>query len=440
MSDNEMDDIIKKAAGEHHPPYDDKAWDKMEQLLDKHLPVKKDRSFRALYLLLLLLLLGTATYFGVSYFTGKADSGQTIVSNDQDKQNSKNTGEQKNNTTGNDLVNTNNAINSNPANNVNPTQPPNQLKAITKTKDDLVTKATTINPSSLTTSSGGKDPNRKTLRKKTNSRTTIVVSDNNPDIALEPNNKEVKPKDEKRNDEVVVNKVKEEDKLIKKDTIAAVDTTAKKTGESKEKKKHSGFADRLGITFSIGPDVSFVRAKDMGQISPDYGAGISYKLSNRLTIQSGFYVTNKIYNADSSDYYPPKEFWNYYKTLDEVFANCKVYEIPVLLTYNFKTVKKHNWFATTGLSSFLMKTETYTYYYTNPAGYYTNKTYTFTNQNKHYFAVLTLSGGYRYNINKRFTLDAAPYLKLPLAGVGYGKVKLNSAGALFTLTIKPFAK
>ena len=32
-----------------------------------------------------------------------------------------------------------------------------------------------------------------------------------------------------------------------------------------------------------------------------------------------------------------------------------------------------------------------------------------------------------------------PYVKLPLTGIGYGKVKLNSGGILFSIGIKPFA-
>ena len=34
---------------------------------------------------------------------------------------------------------------------------------------------------------------------------------------------------------------------------------------------------------------------------------------------------------------------------------------------------------------------------------------------------------------------AEPYIKLPLSGVGYGKVKLNSGGLLITVGFKPFA-
>jgi hypothetical protein len=54
--------------------------------------------------------------------------------------------------------------------------------------------------------------------------------------------------------------------------------------------------------------------------------------------------------------------------------------------------------------------------------------------------VLTLSAGYQRKINRTFSIAAEPYIKVPLAGVGYGKVKLNSAGVLFSVNISPFQK
>ena len=61
--------MIRDAAENHHPAYNDKAWDKMEKLLDKHLPEEKDRK-RPLFFLLLFLLLGGAAFFAVYQFTG----------------------------------------------------------------------------------------------------------------------------------------------------------------------------------------------------------------------------------------------------------------------------------------------------------------------------------------------------------------------------------
>jgi hypothetical protein len=117
-----------------------------------------------------------------------------------------------------------------------------------------------------------------------------------------------------------------------------------------------------------------------------------------------------------------------------------VYEIPVAVYYDFKQIKNHNWFSSIGLSSFLMKKESYDYLYKTNTGQTWNYVKIISNENKHYLSVITLSGGYKYKLNNRFSLIAAPYLKIPLSGIGLGKIKLNSTGLLFTIAIKPFTK
>ncbi len=79
-------------------------------------------------------------------------------------------------------------------------------------------------------------------------------------------------------------------------------------------------------------------------------------------------------------------------------------------------------------------------FYKTPAGQTYNKDWSNSNQNKHFFSVLDLSVGYQYLMNKQFSLAAQPYVDLPLTGIGAGKVKLNSAGILFTIKAKPFLK
>ena len=87
-----------------------------------------------------------------------------------------------------------------------------------------------------------------------------------------------------------------------------------------------------------------------------------------------------------------------------------------------------------------MKKETYNYQYKTPSGQTYNYVTTINNENKHYFSVLSLSGGYQYKLNDRIAFVAEPYVKIPLAGIGEGKIKLNSAGLLVTAVVKPFAK
>ena len=190
---------------------------------------------------------------------------------------------------------------------------------------------------------------------------------------------------------------------------------------------------------SFGPDVSAARINNAGKITLNVGGELSYSLSDKFTLRTGFYAVKKIYSVGENDYHvqPGAGNYNYLQSVD---ANCKVYEVPITLSYNFGKAKNHHWFAALGLSSYFMKKESYVYFYKNLSGYEWNRSWSTENQNKHYFSVVDISAGYEYALNKRFSLRAEPYVKLPLSGVGAGKIKLNSAGILFTVAIKPFKK
>ena len=513
MLDDEMDHIIREAANNHHPAYNDKAWEKMELQLDKHLPQKNDRR-RLIFFLLFFLLLGAGTFFilnnrsdhGKDIATEKgkgskkeqgaatteyvAQNPQTVnepkaVSGNTDE-NSKDpvTGvfEDKNQTktiTGsestqqNDNVKNKNSFADDLTNTGDETGSNQKQKTGTKLKsqteykkgrnnlaDDLANyngkpgtnskqrtadkfktkvKISSAKPFEETQTDEDLTDNRKTVSGKTDSKLkvniTAPVAENEEtsptaSVSAETKEKAIADVETKANNNPVDSvKPAEDKKLI---------VEAKKPASPSDKKRSANkFGNNFGITFSAGPDLSYVTLNNAGKTTLTYGAGISYGFAKRFTARAGFYVSKKIYEATPDQYHSPGGNYPY---LTDVDANCKVYEIPVSLSYSFGQRKKHNWFGSAGISSFLMKTEDYEYNYKTPAGQNYSYYRSVSNENKHYFSVLTLSGGYQYQFNKRLSLMAEPYLKLPLGGVGLGKIKLNSVGVLFTITLKPFAK
>jgi hypothetical protein len=225
------------------------------------------------------------------------------------------------------------------------------------------------------------------------------------------------------------------DEKTNKNYASTVQSTPEKKSKVKSKKGNTFF-----FTLSAGPDVSATGGDKLGKAKLLAGVGLGYTFKDRLTIRSGFYTGRKIYTSSPESYHPPGSFWNYYPNLQKVDADCRVYEIPLSLSYNFSHSSKHQLFASAGISSLLMKKETYNYFYKYSAsGPTVTKKYTIRDQNKHYFSILTLSGGYQKNIGKSFSIVVEPYFKIPLSGVGFGKVKLNSGGILFSAVIKPFA-
>jgi len=86
---------------------------------------------------------------------------------------------------------------------------------------------------------------------------------------------------------------------------------------------------------------------------------------------------------------------------------------------------KNTWFVSTGVSSYLMLTEAYEYYYDTasiPAGF--PKNVSWKRDDDYFMSTLNLSFGFEKRINQHIAIQAEPYLKTPLKEVGRGKVNL----------------
>ncbi len=490
-----MDHIIRDAAENHHPVYNDKAWDKMETMLDKHLPQKKDKK-KYIFFLLFFLLLGSGALFTV--YQLNRDKAKAPVGIAEEKGNSdqpgKSTAAQP--AEGNDIAgnsaNNNDAPGTNPAsetatapvsntdatasklqpgntgsnnNNENAVRNKRTVQA-GKGRSVMNMTAPGIGNADVVVSEKEQGNKRSPVNKKRKAKKNVAITAASPETedgnetaaapakkvkeevekkepAGEPMKEEQKQatadqpaKEEQKKEE----QVKKEEEQVKKEEEKKKETaqTENKPASSPDKKKtKKNIAGNFGITVSVGPDLSFVSLNKLGKATIMYGAGLSYNFGKRLTVRAGFYASNKIYDAAPDQYHTPGGNYPY---LYNIAAECKVYEIPVNLAYNFGYGKKHNWFGNLGLSSFLMKTEDYNYQYKTPSGQYYNYALAVKDRNKHYFSVLTLSAGYNYKLSNRVSFQAEPYVKIPLGGVGVGKVKLNSSGILLTATIKPFAK
>lgn len=434
MLDDKNDKRIKEAADHYHPEYDVKAWQKMEQLLDKQLPVEKDR--RPVLLLITLILFMGYFLFLFLYHLKKntTEAPQTIVL--------KNKAEK--------------AVESNSV----------DVSKKTKPQDTL---GSNINLVTITKANSIEKNNRNSIEEKSEKaepiKSSVTKQKQNPLSALENNlpsiqdtnkREEITPGNSSNSNTIEANKINTpsvpkqnetgEEKPSRQTKTNAV-TNNEKTGKQlpgnnpeKIRKSNAGFADNFGINVSAGPDVSDVYHNTIGKLTIAYGAGLSYNISKKLSIRTGFYSSKKIYSVAGDDYkIPPGSIGNY-QYLENVEANCKVYEIPVKLGYSFGKIKNHSWFVSTGLSSYLMKKESYDYYYKTPTGQIYNKDWSISNKNRHFFSVLDISGGYQYSFSSQFSLIAEPYVNLPLTGIGAGKVKLNSGGILFTIQAKPFLK
>jgi hypothetical protein len=460
MQFEEFDNKAKEAADHHHPAYDEQAWAKMEKLLNKHLPQKEDNRRRFLFFLLLFLgLAGAGLMIAKPWKSNKAmasteqtvqqkqtaplpsttETGKEKLSNDNavgvnndDIKNSTATDSRELTT---DLSEINQPVvlnrNKSGTENINKPTPITALPVVKEKYSQPITIINKEKQGKNSSTNNTKTEDNVETAPVTIAATSKLVTDI---VATDKKQSRVVVADKS----VVANTTPATDEPVKVGTTNNESEPAAKNKDLKSKSKNRK-GNSFFFTLSTGPDVSFVSNDKLGTTKILAGAGLGYTFNNRFTLRTGFYSARKVYTASPDAYHPPANFYTYYPYLEKVDADCKVYEIPISISYNFSRSTKQSWFATAGISSYLMKEETYNYSYKyTPSGSLYNYKRTLKNENKHLFSALTLSGGYQRNIGKHISIMAEPYLKLPLSGVGYGKVKLNSGGVLFSIGIKPF--
>lgn len=442
----DIEEFIKNAAEAHEPAFNEQSWNKMEALLDKENNRKKPFAFW--WLLPVLIGGAVISYFALNKNEPKDNQQQIAVQekNDPAKENSNiNTVDVNKNLKEPDQLNSTNkkdqfTIRDNDKN----ANAPVSVKANGPSAN--------INLSARRApweGSGGKIKGEQLFAKNTladnakgkmNAKitSTIPVSDkeltqdvtasNTPDVTQSNLNEPGKV------EEVIVIKVNAgnaDEKQVEK-IIDSVIT--KSVNDNKSKNRISKFY----VIVSAGAEANGVKLFSADKITGRAGLAAGYQVNKNISVQTGFFISNKKYIAGKDDY--KAKAGSYWSMVDikSIDANCKVYEIPLLVRYDFTPGKKLSLFATAGLSSYIMKKEAYYFYYdrsgaAHEAGsYYTG--------NKSLFSVLRLSAGIEKKISKNFSAFASPGIAVPLAGVGEGEVKLYSTDLMIGLKFSPSRK
>ncbi|HZG23838.1 MAG TPA: hypothetical protein VEZ17_04625 [Chitinophagaceae bacterium] len=211
------------------------------------------------------------------------------------------------------------------------------------------------------------------------------------------------------------------------------------TKADKKPSGHSPPVNKPGfyLTASFATDATSIEKISFNTYKPVYGVGIGYRFTNRVSMQTGFFAGRKIYRAGPGDY--KLRPGSYVREIIYIDAECFIYEVPLLVRYDVLVKRKYNVYAATGLSTYFFKKENYDFHYLNQAGAYRRTPYNYKN-NADYFSVASISVGFEYKILPNLSLQAEPYTKIPLSGLGEGKVKLTSAGVFAGIRYQPFYK
>jgi cytoskeletal protein RodZ len=197
-----------------------------------------------------------------------------------------------------------------------------------------------------------------------------------------------------------------------------------------QKKQAVGYIPRFALSFVASPDINSVKGFSNTKVGTNAGMLLTVGLSKKWSLTTGAIYADKPYMTSFSNYATAYQFGT---NPASVTASCIVLDIPLNLGYQIYNKGANKFSIGTGLSSYFMLRENYTFNYTNP---YPDgpASYNIRNSNKHILGVLNLNVTYQREISSKFGVGVQPYFKLPLTGIGYGQVNLKSAGVAVGVT------
>lgn len=214
--------------------------------------------------------------------------------------------------------------------------------------------------------------------------------------------------------------IAEDKKPVKEKSQEIADVPAAK--EKKAKKQ----ATKLYLSLLGGPDFSMVKSTKIRGTGYSVGLLAGYNFNKKLAVETGVLWDRKKYESEGQYFKTEKLNWPHV-TIYDLWGYCEMYEIPLNLRYNFSANTKRIFFATAGVSSYLMKTENYNYHYIRYGVQgYGNKEY--KNSSKDWLSVAHISVGVQKKLGAIGDLRIEPYIKLPVNGVGIGSMPLRSTG------------
>lgn len=193
----------------------------------------------------------------------------------------------------------------------------------------------------------------------------------------------------------------------------------------------------LAISAIASSDLNGITPLQGGRLGGNFGALFSVGIK-KWTFSSGAMYSIKPYEESFENYHTGYVFKTQPTT---VAANCRMIDIPLNVNYQVYNRFGNKFTVGTGLSSYIILWEDYTFNYSDPYAYGPSN-YSVVNRNRNILGILNLDATYEHRIDSRFGIAIQPYYKIPLSNVGVSQVRLESAGVAVGVSwnLNPFKK
>ncbi|MBD0295277.1 MAG: outer membrane beta-barrel protein [Flavisolibacter sp.] len=198
--------------------------------------------------------------------------------------------------------------------------------------------------------------------------------------------------------------------------------------EDKQKKGHSFY-----ISFVAGPDISTVKFQKTKDLGYHAGALVGYQFFKNWSVETGILWDRKNYYSKGSYFKMDKLKLPNHSKIVRADGYCNMFEWPINLRYQFSRRERSTWYASAGISSYLMQKEEYNYLYERYNIQYYGKNY-YQKSSRDWLAVGNVSVSYEHKLGQFGKLRIEPYVKFPFRGVGVGSLPLSSTGIYFVIS------
>ncbi|MHB8209529.1 hypothetical protein [Mucilaginibacter sp.] len=177
-------------------------------------------------------------------------------------------------------------------------------------------------------------------------------------------------------------------------------------------------------------DINGAGSFKQGKVGSKAGLVFAAGVSQKFTISTGAVYSSTPYTAGYDSFTLP-----YQSKVSPVSlsANCHMLDIPINVGYQVYNKGKNIISLGTGLSSYIMLQQDYSFVYSSASGV-PPRDYAVPNSSSYLFKILNLNATYERQISSRAGITIQPYLKLPLADIGYSQVKLQTTGVAVGLS------
>ncbi len=204
-----------------------------------------------------------------------------------------------------------------------------------------------------------------------------------------------------------------------------------------QKKDHIELSKKKAFYIGVaaGPDFSKVQSTAFN--NPGFSAGLiaGVRLADRTSFETGILFNRKNYNSAGNEFKMDKigSTMPAGMVINSLEAKSSLIEIPFKIKYDFLNNANATWFATAGISAYIMITESNRYHVTMN-GNTEMITGVYRSYNYGLPAVASISAAYQKKFSKFINVRIEPFLKIPLQGMGVGNLPITSVGLQVGIT------